>query len=51
MRVSIEMFGYQVDLGDVPDKSKRKYKKRKGAKAPSAPRKDKMVHEAPNVKG
>ena len=50
MRVSIEMFGHTIDLGDVPDKPKRKYK-RKGVKAPSAPRKDKMVREAPKVKG
>jgi len=52
MRNTLKMLGIEIDLGDVPDKPKRKYKKRKrrGSKALSAPRKDKMVKEAPVTK-
>lgn len=44
------MFGCPIEYSDEPIKPKRKYR-RKGTKAPSAPRKDKMVHSAPIVKG
>lgn len=48
MRVSMEMFGNRIDLGDVPDRKKRKYRKRKRAKALFVPRKDKMVKTSIN---
>lgn len=44
----IKVFGIGID---VPDSPKRKYKKRKRAKALSAPPKNKMVQEAPIKKG
>jgi len=39
------MFGIKIDI-EVPNKPKKK--RRKGAKALSAPRKDKMMREASN---
>lgn len=45
----IEMFGTDIKIS-VPDRVKRKYKKRGKAKAPASPQKDKMVKEAPVTK-
>jgi len=52
MESKITMYGIDIPVV-VPDKPKRKYRKRRGAKkkAPSAPQRDKMVRNAPIVKG
>lgn len=51
MESKITMFGIDIPV-EVPNRPKRKYRKRKGAKAkaPSVPRRDKMMR-SPNDGG
>ncbi len=51
MKSTIDMYGINIELGEVPDKPKRKYRKRGDkAKSPRRPERDKMMR-SPNDGG